>query len=91
MGGIKIQSRIIRTENINWRELAFIQQENFKELSAEDMAKLKASLVTNNFIQPFYVWENADGVVYCLDGKHRTKAQEELVNEGVEVPYLLPG
>ena len=90
MDKVKITSRVLKTENINWRELAFIQQDNFKELSSEDMNKLKASLVTNNFIQPFYVWEDADGIRYCLDGKHRTKAQEELISEGVDVPYTLP-
>ncbi len=90
MDNTKITSRVLKTENINWRELAFIQQDNFKELAVEDMEKLKASLVTNNFIQPFYVWEDTDGVRYCLDGKHRTLAQEELIKEGVDVPYSLP-
>lgn len=90
MEKVKISSRVLKTENINWRELAFIQQDNFKELSPEDMNKLKSSLVNNNFVQPFYVWEDADGVRYCLDGKHRTKAQEELISEGYDVPYSLP-
>lgn len=90
MDNRKITSRVLKTENIDWRELAFIQQDNFKELSVEDMHKLKSSLVNNNFIQPFYVWEDTDGVRYCLDGKHRTLAQEELISEGVDVPYSLP-
>lgn len=86
----KIGIRIIKTENINWRELQFIQQDDFKDIPVEAVQKLKASLVGNSFIQPFYIWEAPDGVRYCLDGKHRTKFLEELVTEGYEVPYELP-
>ncbi len=86
----KIDVRIIKTEYVNWRELHFIQQENFKNIPEESKHKLKASLVSNNFIQPFYVWESAEGPIYCLDGKHRTLLLEELINEGYEVPYKLP-
>lgn len=91
MSSEKLASRVIKTENINWRELKFIQQENFKEISKDDMHSIKASLVANNFAQPFYVWEDeSNGIIYCLDGKHRVLALEELINEGVDVPYLLP-
>lgn len=91
MSSEKLASRVIKTENINWRELKFIQQSNFKDISKEDMHAIKASLIANQFAQPFYVWEDdADGSVYCLDGKHRTLALEELLNENVEVPYMLP-
>lgn len=85
-----LSSRVIKTQDVNWRELQFIQQENFKELPEDSMRKLKASLVANSFIQPCYVWEDNNGVIYCLDGKHRSLALEELVSEGIEVPYLLP-
>lgn len=90
MGNKGLRSRVIKTEDINWRELQFIQQNKFKELPEEVMLKLKASLVANNFVQPCYIWEDTDGVRYCLDGKHRSIALEQLVSEGVDVPYLLP-
>lgn len=87
----KLTSRVLKTKDINWRELQFIQQPNFKDISVDDMHAIKASLLSNNFAQPFYVWEDeSDMSVYCLDGKHRTLALEELIKEGYEVPYSLP-
>ena len=85
-----INSRIIKTELINWRELQFIQNENFKELSNEAKHKLKASIVSNNFMQPFYIWEDQNGVRWCLDGKHRTLLLEDLINDKLNVPFELP-
>ena len=78
-------SRVLSTKNTPWRELKFLQQEEFKELSDVDKQKLKNSLAGNHFIQPFYVWEDPTGILYCLDGKHRIQILEELVNEGVIV------
>lgn len=85
-----IASRVLKTEAINWRELKFVQTDNFKELQPEDRHKLKASIVSNNFTQPFYVWQDNTSVLWCLDGKHRTLLLEELIAEGVNVPYQLP-
>src|SRR5687767_11314822 len=85
-----ISSRVLKTEPINWQELSSIQNENFKELSDDAKRRLKASIVSNNFTQPFYLWEDQDGTRWCLDGKHRTILLEELIREGVNVPYLLP-
>jgi len=86
-----LTSRVLYTKFIKWRELKFIQSDDFKELSDIDKKKLKASLVANQFIQAFYVWEDTNGDQYCLDGKHRTILLEELEREGVNVPDLLPG
>lgn len=85
-----ISSRIVKTDLINWRELKFIQNDNFKELSEEAKHKLKASIISNNFMQPFYVWEDESGQKWCLDGKHRTILLESLINDGVKVPFELP-
>ena len=85
-----VRSRVLKTEIINWRELQFIQNDNFKELSPEARHKLKASIIANNFTQPFYIWEDPIGVKWCLDGKHRTLLLEELVSESVNIPYQLP-
>jgi DNA modification methylase len=86
-----VKSRVLKTEMINWRDLKFIQNDNFKDLPDEAKHKLKASIVSNNFTQPFYVWEDFEGTLWCLDGKHRTILLEELIKEGMEVPYQLPG
>lgn len=86
----KINSRIIKTALINWRGLKFIQADTFKELAPEAKHKLKASIVGNDFVEPFKVWEDFEGTLWCLDGKHRTLLLEELIAEGVNVPYELP-
>ncbi len=86
-----LTSRIITTKNVVWRELKFLQQDDFKELADLDRQKLKNSLVGNQFIQAFYVWEDSNGDRYCLDGKHRTLLLEDLIKDGVDVPELLPG
>lgn len=86
-----LKSRVIKTDLINWKEFQFIQQDNFKDLPQEAKDKLKASILANNFTQPFYVWqEDNTGIIYCLDGKHRTIILDELRAEGYDIPYLLP-
>ena len=85
------ESRVLKTCDIEWKKLEFIQQDDFKELPAEAKAKLKASIIGNSFTQPFYVWEDPDSnVLYCLDGKHRTMILGELESEGYGIPEKLP-
>jgi len=88
--GIDFNSRVLATKDIDWRALKFLQQEEFKDLSDVDRQKLKNSLTGNQFIQPFYVWEDPTGILYCLDGKHRIQILNELVTDGVNVPDQLP-
>lgn len=88
---LSVASRVIKTDLVNWREFRFIQADNFKDFDPSAAHKLKASILSNQFTQPFYVWEDPDGLIYCLDGKHRTLMLEQLIAEGHQVPYLLPG
>lgn len=83
-----IQSRIIKTEPIRWKDLKFIQDENFKEWSGDGDEKLLQSLVKYNFIDPFKVWEN-NGELFCLDGKHRWLDLQKAEEKGIEVPEML--
>lgn len=86
-----LKSRVLRTEPADWQKFQFIQQDDFKDLSAEARAKLKASILYNEFTQPFYVWQDPDSsIIYCLDGKHRTIILEELKREGYDIPQFLP-
>ena len=71
----KIQSKILKTEQIDWKKLEWLQG-NLKELSKESFNKLKTSIVKNGFLMPFHVWEN--GKTWILDGHHRKRALEEL-------------
>ena len=84
-----INSRVIKTEPINWRELQFIQQENFKEWVTNGAEKLVESILKYQFISPFMVWQN-EGVNYCLDGRHRFLDLEKVSELGANVPELLP-
>ncbi|HEX8575770.1 MAG TPA: class I SAM-dependent methyltransferase [Flavobacterium sp.] len=84
-----INSRVIKTELINWRELQFIQQDNFKEWVNSGEQKLIESILKYQFIAPFMVWQN-EGVNYCLDGRHRYMDLEKVSGLGANVPELLP-
>lgn len=89
--GKTLQSRIIKTELIPWRKLQFLQQDNFKDLSPDAKSKLKMSLVTSNFVAPFFVWEDQQNqTLFCLDGRHRCLAMLELEKEGYDIPEMLP-
>lgn len=81
----QIEDKIIKTGKVNWRRFEFLQKESFKEISKKQMDKLKASILNNDFIESFKVYE-ADGKVYCLDGYHRCLALSELAAEGYQVP-----
>ena len=79
-----LQSRVIGTELVKWQEFQFIQQDDFKELPKEAAAKLLASIVSNQFTQPFYVWkEPKSGTLYCLDGRHRSRILFKITDQGL--------
>jgi len=84
-----IQSRVLKTENIQWRSLKFLQDDDFKVWVDQGDEKLLASIIKYQFIDPFKVWEH-EGVLYCLDGKHRYSDLEyaEAINH--DIPDLLP-
>ncbi|UYW01782.1 class I SAM-dependent methyltransferase [Flavobacterium agricola] len=84
-----ITSRVIETKLIPWRELKFIQQDDFKEWINNGDKRLLESIKKYQFIDPFKVWHN-EGVNYCLDGKHRYKDLELAVQNGLDVPEMLP-
>jgi DNA modification methylase len=86
-----LSSRVLVTKPINWRELQFIQNDDFKNWSPEAKLRLKTSVISNNFTQPFYVWQEPQTEnIFCLDGKHRTIILEELSQEGHDIPEKLP-
>lgn len=84
-----INSRILKTALIKWRDLEFIQQENFKDWIDEGDKKLITSLLKYQFADPFKVWEH-DGKLLCLDGRHRFVDLLKISESGVIVPDELP-
>ena len=61
-----------------------------KDIDEEDIEKLKNSLVENDFVMPFHIWEETEVDRWILDADHREKALKELEAEGADVPGLLP-
>lgn len=84
-----IQSKILKTEPIQWESLQFIQDENFKDWIDSGQEKLIESILKFQFIDPFKVWEN-NGQLFCLDGKHRYLDLISIKEKGYKVPELLP-
>lgn len=84
-----IKSRVIKTANIEWQALKFIQSDDFKQWVSNGDKKLLESIVKYQFIDPFKVWEH-DETLYCLDGKHRFLDLQFAVENGFEVPNELP-
>ena len=81
-----INSRIIKLEPIKWKELQFIQQEDFKEWLPNGDKKLIESLLKYQFADPFKVWHH-NGINYCLDGRHRFLDLKSVAESGHEVPH----
>lgn len=83
-----LTSRIIKTEKIKWKDLCFIQQENFKEWIDNGDEKLLNSLLKYCFVDPFKVWFDGEKM-WCLDGYHRYCDLLEVEKSGLVVPDLL--
>jgi len=86
-----LKSKVIETKLIDWQKLEFLQDDNFKDLSYEAKEKLRTSILTFEFTQPFYVWQDQEGTLYCLDGRHRSIILQDLLNEHFDIPAMLPG
>lgn len=84
-----VGSRVLKTELIDWQELQFIQQDNFKEWINNGSEKLIESILKYQFIDPFKVWHHK-GVNFCLDGKHRFLDLQKVIQSGRVVPDQLP-
>ena len=85
-----MKNKIIKTALIDWKALEWLQPKNFKKTQKEVFEKLKNSLKNNDFIQPFNVWQKSENEIFILDGHHRKRALQELENEGVQIPEMLP-
>lgn len=85
----EIKNRIIKQGFVDWRKCVWLQPENLKNQTKEQLEKLKNSILKNGFAMPFFVWEH-NGKNYILDGHHRQPALEALSGEGLKTPEKLP-
>ena len=85
----QIKSIVITTANVQWKNLEFIQDENFKEWINDGDKKLIESILKYQFCDPFKVWQDEEKI-YCLDGKHRFLDLLKVVELGYDIPDELP-
>lgn len=91
MESTTLTSRVIKTEPVAWKSFKFIQHDSLKSWEETDKARLKSSILADQFTQPFYVWQDPKtNEIFCLDGRHRTLILHELILEGSDIPELLP-
>lgn len=84
-----ITNRIVRTQDVAWKNLEWLQNPRLKDMTRRAFERLKNSLRKNQFLMPFNVWEEKEGKVWILDGHHRQRALRELETEGVKIPDML--
>ncbi len=88
----EVKSRILKSEKFQWQKAKWLQNENLKDCDDASFQKLANSIKKYSFIQPFNVWEDTEnGIIWILDGHHRQKTLQNLLNEGIEIPELLDG
>jgi len=83
---MKIKDLILKTEKINWQDLADLQPINLKNNYHSE--KTKQSIIQNGFARAIYVWQDGDKI-YIVDGHLRSDVLRELKNEGFEIPDKL--
>ena len=83
--GRSISDKIIKSDFVKWREFEILQPAGFKELTKQAYQKLRNSIIENDFVESFKVWEHEDKI-YCLDGVHRCKVLDILDGEGYDIP-----
>jgi DNA modification methylase len=83
---MKIKDLILKTEKINWQDLADLQPINLKNNYHSE--KTKQSIIENGFARAIYVWQDGDKI-YIVDGHLRSDVLRELKSEGFEIPDKL--
>lgn len=86
---MEIKNRVIKTELTDWKQLKELQPKGFKELSKANYEKLKTSIIKNDFVMSFTVWDSGKEK-FIIDGHHRFKVLDLLEKENYTVPEKLP-
>jgi hypothetical protein len=80
-----IKNRVIKQDWVDLDSLEWIQG-NLKEISKRNFKKLITSIIQNDIIKCFHVWERPGGGLWCLDGNHLKKALEAIRESGTPIP-----
>lgn len=73
---IPIKDRVLKLAKVNWREIRSLQPQALKEIYNYNW--LEVSVIKNGVVLPFFVWEDTDGVVWCVDGHTRKEVYESM-------------
>lgn len=63
-------------------------QGNLKDLTDEDYAKLRNSIVTYGFSFPVFIWVDQEGKKWTLDANQRKRTLQRMREEGITIPPL---
>jgi hypothetical protein len=74
-----------KAEFIELEKLNPFQPDSLKSMTKESFEKLKESILLNNFVTSFYVWDDGESL-WIIDGHHRKYALEDLKSSGVIIP-----
>ena len=64
-------------------------QGNLKDLTDENFERLKAEILDEGFIAPFFIWVK-DGEKWLLDGHQRQRALLKMKEQGIKMPDDFP-
>lgn len=79
-----VKNRILKTQLVKWSELKDLQPEDSKVIT--NFADIKQSIEKHGFAQPFFVWQDRDGLIYTIDGHTRRNVLCEFENVPDELP-----
>jgi hypothetical protein len=79
------ENKIIKSGYVKWKELIPFQNENFKEMSKDEFAKLEKSFTKNGSLMAWTIWESGNKK-YLLDGVGRKLLYEEKEKQGLKPP-----
>jgi len=80
----QIRDRILKLEQIKWRNLSDLQPTDLKHVANSD--NIRQSILKNGFAFPFAVWQDPAGEIYAIDGHTRKDVLQDMDN----VPETLP-
>lgn len=89
----EIYINIPNSKNYKQLELSDIEnlQGDLKQISKENLDKLKQEIIDNGFVFPFFTWQDKiDNKYYSIDGLHRKKALLSLKDDGYMIPQYYP-
>jgi DNA modification methylase len=86
----EIKIRVLKNELVDWEIIEPLQNNDLKEFTEDEMNELKNSILERGFLDPVKIWQDENGKLWYLDGRHRKYAMQQLKNDGHKIPIMLP-